>query len=413
MKSVRLLLLPLLLMFALTGAANPVTVSLSVEPESNLPGLYRFWRVQLKNTSTDRVTVSNKMALRVYPESGAPVVVIRSFGPIPHSDGLPLVAPIELAPGGSHDLTFTPVERLLKDATLPLQPGRYRIQLLIDEALDPDSSSGSTKPDELVDPVASKAIDYEVTTPTGPDQAVWNLLKDVDPVRWYGFAERIWRDYPESRYALEHVPSMKGRGPSLYETALRRNPPPDLAHGYRLILAQYEMDRGFALIETDLEAAVAAYDRGRKHLEEVLRHARIPEQIASAREALRGAYDREAIVRINKAARGIVEPRFVAYAECAEKLPDNNYRVHFSYFVDGTGSFSFPLGNENKFTPTPFERGQPTTFAPGIASMNFNIVTSEPELTWHIGKHNIVVKPRELRACREDELPKPPPDDED
>ena len=412
----RVLLQSFVLTCAVSALAHPVTVSLSVEPEAELPGLYRFWRVTLKNAGGSTTTVPNKRAVQVTPATGSPSVLIRSFQPANHFHTPPRVAPIPLGAGQTRDLTFSlEIAGLLRDATQRLGPGTYRIQFVIDEALDSERFSGVTRvvgsPD-LIDPIVSGEVEYVVKAPAGADLAVWNLLRDLDPMQWTGLAERIWRDYPDSRYAAEYVPHDRDPAKTIasYEAALRKNPHPDIAHTHRLILAQQEVNRGSALVDLDVEQAVAAYTRARKLLEEVTRHARFPHQIEAARNAMGGVYTREDIVRMHNAGRGIVESRFVPYSRCAETLPDGAYKVWFAYYVEGDEAFSFPLGAQNKFTPPPSDRGQPKTFEPGANEFPFSVVTSEPELTWHIGKHNIIVKARALGECPADELPDADPE---
>jgi tetratricopeptide (TPR) repeat protein len=413
----RAVLLSLSLMLAVSAAAQPVTATLEVEPESRLPGLYRFWRIGLKNPGPAAAVVPNRMAVQVLPSVGRPSVVIRSFDVPPSlSDGGPLMAPLTLQPGESHDLTYSSLlNELLHAATEPLPPGSYRVQLVIDEALDPKQIPPTGRIADLAevgDPIVSKPVAYDVEAPTGSDLKVWELLRPLPPTHWQSLAERIWRDYPDSQYAAEFVPYANSRDDAkaiaTYEEALRKKPHPDIAYEHRIIAARHEIYWGSAAANNGkIDEAVAAYARARAHLEEVIRHARLPHQVRDAKREIAGVQSRDDIIGLQNAIRGIVEQRLVAFPNCADKLPDGSYKVTFGYFVEGEKTFSYAIGAENKFTPPPFDRGQGATFAIGNYPEAFSVITSEPALTWHIGTQNVVAKPRELRAC-----PPPTPEPE-
>lgn len=417
------ILASLLAMFAVSATAHSVTATLAVEPESRLPGLYRFWRIGLKNTGPAAAVVPNRMAVQVLPAAGSPSAVIRSFDVQPgHQDGGPLMTPLTLQPGESHDLTHSLLlDELLRAATQSLPPGSYSIQLVIDEALDPEHVPSTGKIadlPEVVDAIISSSVAFDVEAPTGADLEVWNILRTVAPNRWHSFADRIWRDHPDSQYAAEYVPYANGRNHArsiaTYEEALRKKPHPDVAHEHRLIIAQHELDRGTAAIESspNPDEAVAAFTRARAYVDEVIRHARLPHQLETARSMRSHALSREDVVRTQNALRGIYEARLVGYARCAEKLADGTFSVIFGSIVEGDKPFSYPVGTQNKFTPPPFDRGQNVTFTVGNKPSEFHVVTSEPELTWHLGKQNLVVKPRELTPCPPPVVaPEPEPQD--
>lgn len=415
-------LMSLLAMFSVSAAAHSVTATLEVEPESRLPGLYRFWRIGLKNTGPAAAVVPNRMAVQVLPAVGKPSVVIRSFDVQPHHhDGGPLMTQLTLQPGESYELTHSPLlNELLRAATQSLPPGSYRIQLVIDEALDPEdvpSTGRIADLTEVIDPIVSSSVAFGVEQPTGSDLKVWELLRGLPPTQWYGLAERIWRDHPDSQYAAEYVPHANGRDHAksiaTYEEALRKKPHPDVAHEHRIIIALHEIYRGSSAADSGkTDEAVAAYSRARAYLDEVIRHARLPHQVEDARREISGALSREQVVRLQNSLRGIYESRLIGYARCAEKLADGTYNVIFGSLVEGDKPFSYAVGAQNKFTPPPFDRGQSVTFPVGNNPSEFHVVTSEPELTWHLGKQNLVVKPRELAPCPPP-VAAPPPEPED
>jgi len=109
---------------------------------------------------------------------------------------------------------------------------------------------------------------------------------------------------------------------------------------------------------------------------------------------------RDEIVRTQQYARGEpVDSRITVVADCVQKTADGSYVVWFGIAVDGTTTKTFPIGEENKFTSPPFDRGQPTEFRPGRRHLAFSVTTDQPELVWHLGKENLVVRPREVQEC--------------
>lgn len=54
--------------------------------------------------------------------------------------------------------------------------------------------------------------------------------------------------------------------------------------------------------------------------------------------------------------------------ECVVDNQDGSYTAHFGYLNENDFSVDIPIGNENKFTPNPQDRGQSVTFEPGRTS---------------------------------------------
>ncbi len=51
--------------------------------------------------------------------------------------------------------------------------------------------------------------------------------------------------------------------------------------------------------------------------------------------------------------------------ECVEDLGGGNYKAHFGYLNENSQEVTINIGSDNKFTPTPEDRGQPITFNVG------------------------------------------------
>lgn len=80
-----------------------------------------------------------------------------------------------------------------------------------------------------------------------------------------------------------------------------------------------------------------------------------------------------------------------AGAVCAESLGRGQWRVHMGYANESGREISVAVGRENRFTPPPIDRGQPTTFKYGLFPSAFTIETHEPHLTWHLQRQDIQI----------------------
>jgi hypothetical protein len=245
----------------------------------------------------------------------------------------------------------------------------------------------------LVQPIVSNETTYTVVTPTGPDLEVWNAAKGKFYFCVPEIAELIWNKYPTSGYA-PYCPRITSDGPlkqiAGYEAALAVSPHPYWAESYRLNIARAWIQQGTDLMAHDANAAADAYDRARALLEPLTHHA-ISE--IHRREAERmltdDVFSPEQIAEYLKP----FDERDMRFGfSCYEQLSDGKRKVWFGYENPRTKPIELPIGNANKFTPPPFDRGQPTTFSPGITMFAFNIVTDEPALVWHLQKKTVEFK---------------------
>ncbi|MEP2773505.1 MAG: hypothetical protein ABJH05_15240, partial [Fulvivirga sp.] len=70
---------------------------------------------------------------------------------------------------------------------------------------------------------------------------------------------------------------------------------------------------------------------------------------------------------------------------------DNNtdvYTAHFGYLNENSLAINIPAGSDNKFTPTPFDRGQTTTFLPGRHQDVFTVDFDGSNLVWTLASPN-------------------------
>lgn len=93
---------------------------------------------------------------------------------------------------------------------------------------------------------------------------------------------------------------------------------------------------------------------------------------------------REQIAEQLNASRGHDSRPMIFGLTCCEKLPDGMRKVWFGYNNPNSKAIDIAVGNDNKFTPPPFDRNQPTTFKAGYFVFAFHVITREPALTWHL-----------------------------
>lgn len=68
--------------------------------------------------------------------------------------------------------------------------------------------------------------------------------------------------------------------------------------------------------------------------------------------------------------------------ECVAQNTDGTYTAKFGYKNDNSGEVTIPVGANNKFTPTPINRGQTTIFQPGRIRYAFEVVFNGNNLVW-------------------------------
>jgi hypothetical protein len=74
--------------------------------------------------------------------------------------------------------------------------------------------------------------------------------------------------------------------------------------------------------------------------------------------------------------------------ECVAPLANGRYRAYFGYRNDTTMVINLLIGPRNRFTPAPFNRGQPEQFFPGRTSFYpdaaFSIDFDGAPLVWRL-----------------------------
>ena len=70
--------------------------------------------------------------------------------------------------------------------------------------------------------------------------------------------------------------------------------------------------------------------------------------------------------------------------ECVVRVNSNSYIARFGYQNDNSVSVTIPIGNNNKFSPNPQGRGQPTVFLPGRQRSVFEVPFNGSNLVWSL-----------------------------
>ena len=288
---------PMLCAFALlvvaSASANPVRLTLAVEPAQSLPGIPVTFRVTAINTSTSSVPVSLPSYVRLEMTSGAVTSIVypgargeRDLVPFPLFGG---AAVIELEPGEERSLDYFAApgsppwfcdERLQR-------PGTYRLRLRADREL----SEGSWVPS--LDPSISNEVLLTINAPSGTDAEVWTLIGGGNVcLGWDRHAATLWSQFPDSIYTSMTVrPSpRRDRAAELasLEATLAKNPPTGFADALKQSIAHRHislMER--AIINGDVHSAFEHSEMAREMFEDLASKDTEAEIKAAAQRSLR------------------------------------------------------------------------------------------------------------------------------
>ena len=378
----------------LASSAHATTLSMriAVEPEALLPGIPPSLRVSVTNHGSEPAEMPARVALQVIPPRGQPFIAYSTLRGDELTMNLPAEPPLILAARETRDVSLWSGDSWFAADERFRTSGTFQFQLVADSELDSQRLSALSRivdQDGLVQPLISNETTFSVVEPTGADLAVWNVMKAQGTLCSAQATELIWSDYPTSRYAAycvrnQNDPDVLKRIAG-YEASLAKNPHPYWADGYRLGIAQFWVSRASGLIDHDIEAAVDAYDRARAILEPLAKRAAAPEHRYDATQLLElRVRSRDEVVERHRAAHGSGDRSLRIYVSCHQNLPGGERSVWFGYNTPNQKPIDVPVGRDNKLTPPPFSRGQPTRFEPGIVDFAFPIVTKEPVLVWHL-----------------------------
>lgn len=76
------------------------------------------------------------------------------------------------------------------------------------------------------------------------------------------------------------------------------------------------------------------------------------------------------------------EEKISPILECVEQIGETTYKAYFGYLNENDEDITIDIGPENKFTPSPQDRDQPTIFQPGRNYSAFNVTFNGNNLVW-------------------------------
>ena len=394
-----------------TSASAALRLRLSVEPASELPGIYPTLRVVATNDGPATARVPNRVLLKATRSDGT------CFWAYVSPRGQDVVSPlyegksVGLAPQESRDLSFWsgPDDPIWFAQDVRLwKPGPYQLQLVMKETLENAQIGSPADKDTqayLADAMASNVAEFTVRTPEGDDAKVWEAIRDLSsPLGWREkLADFVIERYPAARYAGFVVAHPAGQTRAAerqaFEAAVARNPDAPIADWFRLTIAQDEADEAYdSVLHGLVDEAVAMSRKSWDHFAELARQTRNPRLRAVATAAT--AQPPRSRATVERAIQALTSPvaEVTPNAVCAVRTP-SGADVWFSYSNPTERTLTVPVGNDNRFTPPPFDRGQGVDFFAGYAYKAFKVRTTEPELTWHLQKTNLHVMVKDLPNC--------------
>jgi hypothetical protein len=98
------------------------------------------------------------------------------------------------------------------------------------------------------------------------------------------------------------------------------------------------------------------------------------------------------------------KPDVDAILECIILDGDSGFVAVFGYQSDESKPVELAIGKDNKFSPKPEDRGQPTTFGPGRHQNVVKVESPGSALTWHVPGSNGVAN-KYSRQCSAPPVP--------
>lgn len=88
--------------------------------------------------------------------------------------------------------------------------------------------------------------------------------------------------------------------------------------------------------------------------------------------------------------------------ECVADVGEGMYEARFGYNNPNTLGVNIGIGYKNQFYPSPYDRGQVTTFAPGLHESVFEVYFNGSNLSWKLNNITVTAN-KDTEACPEPE----------
>ena len=401
-------------------AASSLQITLRIGSPTALPGITDGIWLDVRNNGSSPATFSDRAALQVVTAEGEPFIPYGDNSDEGHGGGewipaeMPLLTSLDssarsrvLAPGEMK--TFLVHEGLgrpfMCDDRMN-RPGVYRLRLVVDEGLSTFKLRDKTRvldQEGLVSPLVSNEVVLTVREPDGDDAKAWALREQLDrgSCRWnlnVLVAEKIWASYPTSAYAFFATRQLPFDYPTRIaqmERAVALKPGHPAAEIKRIDIADsYGVLSDDAMKARNVQLAIDYVEKRRELLLGIVRRGINPRAEMLAVQALDTTGTREDY--LGEAAEWDRPPRVKAYLDCIEPFPGGGFKAWLNYDNSTGQEREFPMGERNKFTPGPFDRGQPQTFVRGLG-WYFSVTSSDgSDLMWHIDGQNLKISAKKL-----------------
>jgi hypothetical protein len=372
------------LLFLAFGAEGQVRVTLGPETTTTLPGVSPEIVVTLENVGSEETNIDPRFALRARPDEATEPFLVAGWDP-EGGERFPWFDPKTLGPGQSAELYLVQNEAVSPwfcDPELSL-PGEVRLQI-------------STPQGD------SNWITMVVVEPQGRDAEAWQAIKDHPRCYPFGAGETIWNGgYRDTSYAFFVQPPLDGMSPqeqiTILEERISMRPDHPLSDYCRLLQARaYQTMAGRNVDARALEEALGNANAAAALLEPLTK-SRDGHVRSDATKLLERNYTAESIQKQDRILFG--PPSFEMSLACFSPTA-KGFDAMFSYYRTKE-PLDLPVGEKNKFTPPPFDRGQPTRFTNDFALLPWRLQYegNEKQLVWHLNGENIKISAHEAEKA--------------
>jgi len=387
--------------------AGNVTASLEFIPPEVLPGVPATRVFRITNNGTAAARLEPTFRFYLYNQQGVPAPLRpQGIDETGRPYDLPLLSDNDdsapdtlLAAGKTLEFWFDDIERRERFEPSPFNTGSGVVTVSVE--IKADGQVVSTGPVKL-----------KVLQPTGDDLAVWTLMQQRagssgwTPDTWDRVADLapvIFRDYPRSHYTpyfaarMPRVACEIARScvdPIPFEVALATNPPAPIRENMLLAIAGVHVDRAkYFRSSRNPDRAAEEMSIARPFIDDALRTAIVPRLHEMAKEMAKMPASFADIRDYNSALHGqdpVATERVKPILDCVS-ISGEVMIARFGYVSPNVSGKEIPLGTGNRFTPTPYDRGQPRWFIPGTHHTAVGVSgDAKKTIAWSLDGQNAV-----------------------
>ena len=405
-------LIALLLVSGAASASQPMTATLTLLPDSTLPGLPVALVVTIANPADAPQRIGNAIRLSVTGAQG-------SFYAHGVQSRTTLVIPAQLLERCNSTQCLTVPAHTHRELYINYDASLTGNEFFADERLNTPNTYSlavsvfDANPGPQAE-ITTNTATLTIRTPTGVDHDVWQFLNQNAAVPggvWtsvdWGLADKIARElratYPSSSYTAwvaGIAPESSANATTVLEAALATNPTPSLRDNLLWALDGYLEDwaRTTLMYERDADKAAALDDRARTSLKKLRDGAatetmrRLAEERLAKLDALTPQSYRDSLKLLTDGDPPAPD-KVVPHVECIAKLSGNSFAARFGYTNPNKAMKFIPVGNLNKITPAPLDQQQPRKFKTGDQTNVFTATSPGGDLIWHLDGNTAIATP--------------------